>query len=143
MNKTATAANSKNKAPKSAAKATAKSVAVNGRMDSLRWWSASLLFIFSVLAYYYFADIATAWRLLALTLIGLGCVAAVYTTERGSNLRRLAHDARLEIAKVVWPGRQEVMQATAIILLVVLLLVLILWGLDSLFAWMIASVLGH
>ena len=143
MSKTATAANSKNKASKPAAKSAAKSVLVNERVDSLRWWSASLVFVVAVLAYYYFADIATAWRLLALTLIGLGCIAAVYTTERGSNLRRLAHDARLEIAKVVWPGRQEVMQATAVILLVVLLLVLILWGLDSLFAWMISSVLGY
>ena len=131
-------------APKAKAKAnkpSTNSAAAATPLDKFRWWGVYLVFAAAVFAYYYFADIAMAWRLLALTAVGLACVAAVYTTARGVNLRRLAHDARLELAKVVWPGRQEVMQATAIILLVVFLLVLILWGVDSVFAWMVSRIL--
>ena len=112
------------------------------QFDNLRWWAAFVVFGAAVIAYYYFSDIAAAWRLLGLTLVGLLCVASLYTTARGLSLRRLMHDARLEIVKVVWPGRQEVAQATGIILLVVLLLVLIIWGMDSVFGWMISSLLS-
>ena len=135
------AAGSAPKAKAKVSKPSSNATSSVAQLDKLRWWGVYLVFAAAVFAYYYFGDIAAAWRLLALTVVGLACVAAVYTTTRGVNLRRLAHDARLELAKVVWPGRQEVMQATGIILLVVFLLVLILWGIDSLFSWMVSQIL--
>ena len=47
-----------------------------------------------------------------------------------------------ELRKVVWPTRVETGQTTAIVVVVVLIVALILWALDSLFAWIIASLIG-
>ena len=51
-------------------------------------------------------------------------------------------EARVELRKVVWPTRVETGQTTAIVIVVVLVVALILWALDSLFAWIIASLIG-
>ena len=51
-------------------------------------------------------------------------------------------EARVELRKVVWPTRVETGQTTAIVIVVVLIVALILWALDSLFAWIIASLIG-
>ena len=111
-------------------------------MDRLRWWGSGLLFIAGVIAYYYYAEIAFAWRLLALSLLIIGCLTLVYTTAQGQTLLHLLHESRVEIRKVVWPNRQEVLQGTAVVLLVVFILCCFLWAMDALFSWIISILLG-
>ena len=52
-------------------------------------------------------------------------------------------EARVELRKVIWPTRVETGQTTAIVVVVVLIVALILWALDSLFAWIIASLIDN
>ena len=124
------------KAPATTSRSTA------AKLDRARWWLASALFIAAVIAYYWFDQFPSYWRVLALSVVGVVCVVLVYTTQRGLNLRTSAHDARVEIRKVVWPGRPEVLQGTVMILIVVVILSLLLWGMDSLFGWIITLFLG-
>jgi preprotein translocase subunit SecE len=43
---------------------------------------------------------------------------------------------------VVWPTRTETTQTTLIVLVAITVAALILWGLDSLFGWAMAALLG-
>ena len=45
-------------------------------------------------------------------------------------------DSRFEIAKVVWPSRGETTQMTIIVLVMVLILALVFWGLDTLLSFL-------
>ena len=56
-------------------------------------------------------------------------------TEFGKNAVKLISDARTEIAKVVWPGRGETTQMTIMVLVMILILALVFWGLDSLLSF--------
>ena len=50
--------------------------------------------------------------------------------------------ARIEIGRVVWPTRQEIMQTFVSVLAMVAFAMLLLWGLDSFFSWGASVFLG-
>ena len=51
-------------------------------------------------------------------------------------------DARAEIRRVVWPKREETVQTTGIVLLLVIIFGLLLWLLDTLLGWFVSAVIG-
>jgi preprotein translocase subunit SecE len=51
-------------------------------------------------------------------------------------------ESRTEIRRVVWPTRVELIQTTLIVLVAITIAALVLWGLDSLFGWATAQILG-
>ncbi|GIR08623.1 MAG: hypothetical protein CM15mP19_04190 [Gammaproteobacteria bacterium] len=55
---------------------------------------------------------------------------------------KLISDARVEVAKVVWPSRGETTQMTIIVLVMILILALIFWGLDSLLSFLSRFILS-
>ncbi|OOR99471.1 preprotein translocase subunit SecE [Canicola haemoglobinophilus] len=61
-------------------------------------------------------------------LVALGIAA---TTNQGTKARGFFSDARVELRRITWPTRPEVMQTTLIVFAVTALISLILWGLDS------------
>ena len=63
-------------------------------------------------------------------------------TNFGSNAIKLMRESRTEIRRVVWPSRPETTQTTLIVIVAITIAGLILWGLDSLFGWATASLLG-
>jgi preprotein translocase subunit SecE len=80
----------------------------------------------------------------ALAGVGLAGVAVLIAlqTQRGRAVWNLAKEARVEVRKVVWPTRQETTQTTLIVVVVVFLVGLLLWGLDSGLSWGVAAVIG-
>ena len=48
-------------------------------------------------------------------------------------------DTQIEVRKVVWPSRQETVQTTMIVLLMVMVVALILWAFDSLLGWAVRA----
>jgi preprotein translocase subunit SecE len=54
----------------------------------------------------------------------------------------LAKEARIEIRKVVWPTRQETTQTTLIVVVMVILVGLILWAMDSTLSWSVSGIIG-
>ncbi|STO54789.1 preprotein translocase subunit SecE [Canicola haemoglobinophilus] len=61
-------------------------------------------------------------------LVALGIAA---TTNQGTKARGFFSDARVELRRITWSTRPEVMQTTLIVFAVTALISLILWGLDS------------
>lgn len=54
-----------------------------------------------------------------------------YQTTLGRELWGYISGARTEMRKVVWPTRQQSVQTTLMIAVVVLIMALLLWGLDA------------
>ncbi len=90
----------------------------------------------------YFAQEALLYRVLAVILVsGLGLF-VISTTEEGKESLKIILESRTEIRRVVWPTRVETTQTTLIVLVAITVAALMLWGLDSLFGWATAKLLG-
>lgn len=114
------------------------------RYDSLLLAAAVLLLVGALASFYYFAgDVNVLVRVLGL-LVGTGvALALAYRTELGRSVWGYIVGARTELRKVVWPSRQESVQATLMIAVVVLITALLLWGLDSLLLWGVKLLTGR
>lgn len=66
----------------------------------------------------------------------------LYATHQGKAFVRLLKDARVELRRVTWPTKQETMTTTWQVLVVVLIMSLVLWAFDTLFGWLVRSVIG-
>ena len=90
----------------------------------------------------YFAQEALLYRVLAVIIVsGLGLF-VISTTEEGKESLKIILESRSEIRRVVWPTRVETTQTTLIVLVAITIAALMLWGLDSLFGWATARLLG-
>ncbi|WP_420467146.1 preprotein translocase subunit SecE [Panacagrimonas sp.] len=114
------------------------------RYDSLLLAAAALLLVGAMGAFYYFAnDINALVRtLLLIAAIGVS-LALAYQTQFGRTIWSYISGARTELRKVVWPSKQESVQATLMIAVVVLITALLLWGLDSLLLWGVKLLTGR
>jgi preprotein translocase subunit SecE len=116
----------------------------SSRYDSLLLLGSALLLVGGMVAFYWFnGELNAALRLLML-LAALGAsVALAYRTHLGQELWGYVIGARTELRKVVWPSRQETMQATLMIAVVVLIMSVLLWGLDSVLLFGVKSLTGR
>lgn len=111
-------------------------------MSKIKWFLFILLVASVIGGNYFYSDFDLLYRVLASAgALVLAC-GAIWSTPEGIKLRKLFHDARIEIKKVVWPTRPEIVQTTIIVFIAVLLIGLMLWGLDSLFSWLISLLIG-
>jgi preprotein translocase subunit SecE len=72
----------------------------------------------------------------------LAALALTLITTQGKSFLKLLSEAQVEARRIVWPTKDETMQTTLIVCAVVLMMSLMLWGVDSLFGWMISAVIG-
>lgn len=106
--------------------------AVSSYKDTAFLLIAAAALFGGMFAFYWFEG---QFNALVRTLILLGGLAAslalAYQTALGRELWGYVAGARVEMRKVVWPTRQESIQTTLMIALVVLVMALLLWGLDT------------
>jgi len=112
--------------------------------DTLLLVVSAALFAGGLFAFYYFdPQLATVVRLLIL-LAAFGAAAAVgYRTQTGQGVWSAVSGARTELRKVVWPTKQESVQTTLIIAVVVLIMTLFIWLLDSGLLWSVEKLTGR
>ncbi|WP_058516186.1 preprotein translocase subunit SecE [Legionella parisiensis] len=75
------------------------------------------------------------WLLWLLLTLFLG-----YMTSAGKQVFKFAQESKVELLKVVWPTRQETIQTTTIVIVMVAVTGFILWGVDSVMMWAIAKI---
>jgi preprotein translocase subunit SecE len=103
--------------------------------DKLRWWLAIGIMIAGVAANLYFVDtyptIIRVLMVVAGVLVGgfLG-----YTTPKGKEFARFVKNANIERQKIVWPTKNETIQSTIIVIVMVLVISFFLFMLDTLFS---------
>ena len=119
-----------------------KAVQSASRFDFVKWLVVFVLIAIGVVGNQYYSAESLLYRVLA--LVGLAIVAALVAlpTDRGRRFATLLKEARVEIRKVVWPTRPELVQTTAIVVVFVLVVALLLWGMDSLISWLVAGFIG-
>ena len=113
------------------------------KLDIFKLSLALLIILADLVCFYLFDDYSLLFRVIAL-LIGAGIgIAIALQTAKGKEIWRYFHDAQIEVRKVVWPTRQETIQTTLIVVVMVILVAIILWLLDMFLGWSIGSIMGH
>jgi len=120
----------------------AKVESSSGSFDLLKWLIVFALVAIGVVGNYYFAAESLLYRVLALVVLAVIAVWVSLQTVKGKSFAKLVSEARMEIRKVIWPTKQELMQTTLIVVVFVLFVALILWGVDSLIGWVVSSIIG-
>ena len=100
--------------------------------DLVKWILSLVIFAGSLFAFYYFDQYPIIYRVLGLIGVVFLDFAILFNTEKIKNLRVFAYDARVELKKVVWSTKAEVIQTTIIVFIVVIIMSVLLWLLDKL-----------
>lgn len=113
-------------------------------LDTVLLWAAVAVLAVSIYGFYYFEPQFNALIRVAGMLGGV-VVAVLIALQSvpGKAAWLVIRDSRTELRKVVWPTRQETVQTTAIILIVVLILGAVLWGVDSLLLLALEALTGR
>lgn len=120
-----------------------QSVASNSsKFDALKWVAAVVLLTLLVVGNAYYSGIALPVRVTIMIIVGLVALFIMLSTQKGHKAWQFAREARTELRKVVWPNKQETLQTTAMIAVLVIIAALILWGIDSLYAYIISTIIA-
>ena len=106
--------------------------AASSSLDSAKLIVAVLLVVGGIAAFYYFADTSRLVRVLGLVAAGIVALFIAAQTAKGRSTLEFAKDTQVEVRKVVWPTRQETIQTTGVVVVVVIVTALFLWILDLL-----------
>ena len=102
------------------------------KQDVVKWILSTAMFLGALVAFYYFDEYPLIYRVLGLIGIVILGFLIVFNTERIRSLRVFTHDARVELKKVIWSTKAEVIQTTVIVFVVVIIMSILLWLLDKL-----------
>jgi len=111
-------------------------------VDKIKVAVAVVLVAAGVGGFYYLQESATVIRL-AVFLAGLALgIAVLWTTAAGRTFFAYAQESAAETRKVVWPTRNETLQATAIVFVFVAIMALFLWLVDGILLWIVKKLIG-
>ena len=114
-------------------------ISKNKLKDVILWIAVAVITLAAFFGTYYF-NLSTP--ILAMLWIGwlvltLGCS---FFTDKGQQVFSFAKEAKTELEKVVWPTRQETIQTTSIVMIMVTVTGFVLWGIDSGMMWTIGKI---
>jgi preprotein translocase subunit SecE len=113
------------------------------KLDTLKWLSVALLLSTGIVSFYYLAEYSLLLRVVSLLgVVGIVTFIALQT-EKGRNAKSFLKETHLEVRRVVWPTRQETVQMTGIVLLMVMLVAFLIWALDSLLLLLVRLFTGQ
>lgn len=110
--------------------------------DKIKLIGAAALGLAGLFAFYYFADQSLLMRTIGLLIIAAFVVYLIYLTEKGKRTASFFKDARTEVRKVVWPTRQETVQTTLTVFIIVVIVGILLWLFDMLLSWLFRLITG-
>ncbi|OGV51180.1 MAG: preprotein translocase subunit SecE [Legionellales bacterium RIFCSPHIGHO2_12_FULL_42_9] len=107
--------------------------------DVLLWGCVALVTLAAFLSDYAFHFTgpikALVWLVWLVLVLVLG-----FFTGKGQQVFVFANEAKAELQKVVWPSRQETVQTTSIVMLMVVVTGFLLWGVDLGMMWTIGKI---
>ncbi len=112
------------------------------KFDALKWVIVAAIVTAGVVGNSVYADQSLFYRVVGLLVLAGVAGFVSLQTAKGKAFFLLFKEAKQEIRKVVWPTRQETLQTTMIVVVVVLIMGLLLWGLDSLLSWLVSGAIG-
>ncbi len=115
---------------------------VSSPLDKLKLVGALVLVAVGVAGFYYFSEGSTLYRVLGMLALFGVAAALFFTTEKGRALLAFMRSARAEVRKMVWPTRQEALQTTLIVMVLVVIVGIFLWLVDMVLGWGVRQVIG-
>lgn len=117
--------------------------APESRLDSAKLGFSIALLLGAVVAFYYFEDQSLLFRVLGLVAVAIVALLIASRTAVGARTIGFAQDARTEVRKVVWPTRQETVQTTLIVFVMVIIMGIMLWLFDMFLLWAVRLLTGQ
>lgn len=111
--------------------------------DLFKWALVWALLIAGVVANLYYNNVASAikmsvgivWVIVLLLIAG--------QTAKGHKTRVFIKNSRAEMLKVVWPERPQIVQMSFIVVIMIVIVSLLLWGMDSLLMYGVSLLMGQ
>ena len=110
--------------------------------SKILWVLALGLIFFAVWANSFYSYVGLLYRVIGVILVLSASLAILRYTEFVNQAYVLITQSFVEVRKVVWPNRTETTQTTFIVAAAVIAASLILWGLDSLFSFLMKAIIG-
>ena len=110
--------------------------------NKVKWLTICLVIAATVFANIYFSAFPVALRAAGFIVISVLLLLLAKTTTHGAIAWSFIKASKAEMRKVVWPTRKETVNTTMIIIVVVLVSALILWVFDSIFMYLVRSILS-
>lgn len=111
-----------------------------GWVDSLLWLICTAIVVGAFALYASYPDVGSPIKVLFAFFSILLLLTVAFFTKKGRIAYTFMLEASVELRKIVWPKRDEVQQVTLMVALVIALISLILWGIDSAFSALISYV---
>jgi preprotein translocase subunit SecE len=119
-----------------------KSEEIVYRFDFAKWVVVVALLVLGVVGNSHFSVQPMYLRAPALIVLAALSLFVAYNTQKGAEIWSLMQGAVIELRKVVWPTRQEANQTTLIVVVVVFVMSIILWLLDTLLGLVAHQLIG-
>ena len=107
--------------------------------DWASWVGITLLTIAAFFITYYFQFMGPIKALVWIGWLLLTFMLGFFTSQ-GKQVFSFAKESKIELQKVVWPTRQETIQTTSIVMVMVTIMGFVLWGIDSGMLWVIGKI---
>jgi preprotein translocase subunit SecE len=116
---------------------TAKAEAQSPAIDNVKLALAVGLVAAAIGAFYYFADQSLLLRVVGLLAVTGVAVLIASGTALGRRAFAFTKESRAELRKVIWPSRQETLQTTLAVFVMVIVVAILLWMIDMFLAWLV------
>ena len=103
--------------------------------DKLKLIAAAGIFLAGVVGFYWLEGQSNLVRVIGMVVVAAIAIAVAMTSQPGQNAWSFARGARQELRRVIWPTRQESIQTTLIVLVMVVIVAILLWLMDMFFMW--------
>jgi len=103
----------------------------SSKIDIFKWILVVVIFTAGLAANYYYSHIPLPIRIIGWIVLFAAMLALAAWTTKGHAAVDFISDARNELRRVIWPTKQETVQTTTIVVIMVVTAGLALWGLDS------------
>jgi preprotein translocase subunit SecE len=101
-------------------------------LDTAKLVAGAVVLGAGIAAFYLLPDLPIWLRwIIVLAALGLGTLVGLQSAP-GRTFWEFVQSSRIELRKVVWPDRQETVQVTIVVFVMIIVLSLFFWGLDSL-----------
>ena len=112
--------------------------------DKIKLLVAVLLIAAGIAGFYYFAEqAALLYRVLGLLAVVVVSAVVALQTQMGMGAWNFGRSAMREVRKAVWPSRQETVQTTLLVMVMVVIMGLMLWLFDMFLLWAVKLLTGQ
>jgi len=107
--------------------------------DKLKLIIAAALMVAAIALFYTYSEYSTLLRVLGLLGVAALSLFIVSRAAVGATMLSYISSTQVEVRKVVWPTRQETLQTTLVVIVMVIIVAIMLWAFDSLLGWAVRA----